>query len=101
MDWEAFERDVWDSINDNLWTRQWGNLDDSDPTVNHTGVVTTIGETWLGALYGTTENANGTDRVYLFDTAEEQRDWFDRQSEPDDVVGFGESTDAIYDDVPW
>jgi len=80
MDWEAFERDVWDSVNDNLWTRQWGNLDDSDPTVAYTGFVVTIGETWLGALYGTFETAhNGKGHVHRFETETEQREWYERQ----------------------
>lgn len=76
MDWEAFERDVWDSVNTSLWSGQWGSLDDSNPDSGFTGRVVTIGETWQGTLYGTTEHADGSKNVYMFSTEEDQADWY-------------------------
>ena len=76
MDFEAFEADVWQSVNESLYAYQTGSLDDSDPDSGFTGHVLTIGETWLGALYGTTENYDGTRRAYLFDTEREQHEWY-------------------------
>lgn len=70
MDFNAFENDVWDSINESLFTEQAGDL-------SETSVVVTIGETWQGALYGAEENDYGQRYVYLFDTETEQRAWFD------------------------
>ena len=86
MDWEAFERDVWDSVNESFYAYQHGSLDDSTPDGGYTGVVTTIGETWLGTLYGATENVNGTRRVYMFDTRAEQGDWYVGQTEDDSLL---------------
>lgn len=80
MDWETFNDDVWESVNESVYTEQHGSLDDSNPDSGYTGVVTTIGETWLGALYGTTENYDGTKRAYLFHDEDEQQDWFIRQT---------------------
>lgn len=80
MDWEAFEKDVWESVNESAYDEQHGSLDDSNPDGDYTGVVTTIGETWLGALYGTVENYDGTKRAYLFATKATQQDWFIRQT---------------------
>ena len=71
MDWEAFVADVWESVNDSLYTEQAGDLAAGDP------IVATIGETWQGALYGTEENNYGQRAVYLFQTEDEQRSWFD------------------------
>lgn len=70
MDIEAFETDVWDSVNNSLFTDQAGSMED-------TGIVFTVGETWLGALYGTEENDYGQRAVYMFDTEAAQREWFD------------------------
>lgn len=70
MDREEFENDVWDSVNESLYTDQWTAGDCS-------GLAFTIGETWQGTLYGTEENAYGQRAVYQFDTEDEQRDWFD------------------------
>lgn len=81
MDWEAFEQDVWESINDCLWSRQWGTLDDSDPTVEYTGLVYSIGETWQGTLYGAAERTSGSNTVRMFDTEDEQRKWFNALTE--------------------
>lgn len=75
MDWEAFESDVWDSVNESTYTEQWGSLDSSGE--DYTGIVFTIGETWLGTLYGTEENEYGQRCVYMFETEVEQRNWFD------------------------
>lgn len=69
MDWEAFIQDVWDSVNESLYTDQVTADDGS-------GIAFTIGETWTGALYGAEENAYGQRAVYLFDTEEEQATWF-------------------------
>lgn len=77
MDREAFEQDVWDSVNESTFTDQWGSLDDSNPDGTYTGVVFTIGETWQGTLYGAEENTYGQRAVYLFGTETEQRQWFD------------------------
>jgi hypothetical protein len=76
MDWTAFENDVWGSVNESLYTEQVGSLDDSSPDAGYTGLVITIGETWLGALYGTEENAYGQRAAYLFETEDDQREWF-------------------------
>lgn len=77
MDWEAFERDVWENVNDSMFTEQWGSLDNSDPKGGYTGIVVTIGETWAGTLYGTVETANNG-RVYrMFETEGGQRGWFE------------------------
>lgn len=76
MDWDAFERDVWDSVNESTYTEQWGSLDDSDPFNGYTGLVVTIGETWQGTLYGVTEGYYGEKNVYMFETESDQRDWF-------------------------
>lgn len=70
MDWAAFETDVWETINDGLFTDQAGTMDE-------TGIVVTIGETWQGALFGAEENEYGQRTVYLFDTFEQQAAWFD------------------------
>ena len=70
MDYTAFEEDVWESVNDSLYTDQAGSMDD-------TGIVFTVGETWQGALYGTEENEYGQREVYLFDAETLQREWFD------------------------
>ena len=70
MDHEAFTNDVWDSIGNGLYSDQAGDLCDGCQIV-------TIGETWQGALYGAEENTYGQRAVYLFDTEDEQRAWFD------------------------
>lgn len=70
MDFEAFEADVWDSVNNSLYTELAGSMED-------TGIVFTVGETWLGTLYGTEENEYGQRAVYMFDTESAQREWFD------------------------
>lgn len=77
MDREAFEQDVWDSVNESTFTEQWGSLDDSDPDGDYTRIVFTIGETWDGVLFGTEENYYGQRAVYQFDTETEQRQWFE------------------------
>ena len=76
MDWEAFERDAWQSVNESTYTEQWGSLDDSDPFNGYTGEVVTIGETWQGTLYGTLEGYYGDRSVYMFESESDQRDWF-------------------------
>ena len=76
MDFEAFETDVWDNVNESLFTAQWGNLDDSDPDVETTDIVVTIGETWQGTLYGAESNAFGQRSVYTFETESAQKEWF-------------------------
>lgn len=70
MDHVAFENDVWESINNSLYTDLAGSMED-------TGIVFTVGETWLGTLYGTEENEYGQRAVYMFGTEAAQRDWFD------------------------
>lgn len=80
MDWEAFERDVWSSVNESLYAFQAGSLDDSDPDSGYTGKVVTMGETWLGALYVATEDYDGYKRVELFDTRQAQGEFYDRQT---------------------
>ena len=70
MDYTAFEDDVWESVNSSLYTDQAGSMED-------TGIVFTVGETWLGTLYGTEENEYGQRAVYMFDTEAVQREWFD------------------------
>lgn len=70
MDREQFEQDVWASVNDSLYSDQWGSMDETDRVV-------TIGETWQGALYGASENTYGQRAVYQFDTEAEQRAWFE------------------------
>lgn len=70
MDHEAFETDVWDSVNNSLYTELAGSMED-------TGIVFTVGETWLGTLYGTEENDYGQRAVYMFETVSAQRNWFD------------------------
>ena len=79
MDWEAFERNVWESVNETRYTEQWGSLDDSDPDSGFTGHVVTMGETWLGALYVAIEDYDGGKRVELFDTPKMQREYYERQ----------------------
>lgn len=74
MDQDAFESDVWQSVNESAYDEQWGDLGDSE---HFTGIVFTIGETWQGALYGAEENYYGQRAVYLFSTPREQREWFD------------------------
>lgn len=70
MDWEAFISDVWDSVNESLYTDRVAADDGS-------GIAFTIGETWQGALYGLEENGYDQRAIYLFDTEEEQRNWFE------------------------
>lgn len=70
MDFATFTNDVWDSINDSLFTDQAGDL-------SETSYVVTIGETWQGALYGAEENTYGQHAVYRFDTEADQRAWYD------------------------
>lgn len=70
MDWEAFERDVWESVNNSLYREQFGDVQCDE-------IVITIGETWQGTLYGAEENVYGQRCVYMFDTEEEQRQWYD------------------------
>ena len=77
MDQEAFESDVWQSVNESTYTDQWGSLDDSSPDGDYTGMVFTVGETWQGTLYGTEENTYGQRAVYRFETETGQREWFD------------------------
>jgi hypothetical protein len=85
MDREAFEQDVWDSVNESTFTDQWGSVDDSNPDGTYTGVVFTIGETWQGTLYGAEENTYGQRAVYQFDTETEQRQWFNALVEQAEV----------------
>lgn len=75
MDQHAFETDVWETINEGLFTDQVGSLDDTSE--GFTGIVTTIGETRLGTLFGAEETVFGQRYVYRFDTYEEQAAWFD------------------------
>lgn len=70
MDTEAFETDAWDSVNNGLYTELAGSMED-------TGLVFTVGETWLGTLYGTEENEYGQRAVYMFQAEDDQRTWFD------------------------
>lgn len=70
MDNVAFEDDVWESVNNSLYTELAGSMED-------TGIVFTVGETWQGTLYGTEENDYGQRAVYRFDTEDAQREWFD------------------------
>lgn len=70
MDYAAFEYDVWENINDGLFT-------DQESEQEFGGVCITIGETWQGALYGAEENNYGQRVVLLFDTEEAQQQWFD------------------------
>lgn len=70
MDYATFTDDVWENINDGMYTDQAGDLCDGCQIV-------TIGETWQGALYGAEENTYGQRAVYLFETEAEQREWFD------------------------
>lgn len=86
MDWEAFERDVWNSVNESLYAYQTGSLDDSDPDSGFTGQVVTIGETWLGTFYGAVEEYDGTKRVYMFDTRADQGDWYVSHTEDDSLL---------------
>lgn len=76
MDWEAFESDVWESVNETAFAYQTGSLDDSDPDSGFTGRVLTIGETWQGTLYGAREDSDGHRRVFAFDTEREQSEWY-------------------------
>lgn len=74
MDREAFEMDVLSSVNESLYSDQWTAEDSS-------GLAFTIGETWLGALYGLEENEYGQKSFHLFDTEADQRAWFDGVTE--------------------
>ena len=85
MDWEEFESDVWDSVNESLYAFQWGSLDATDPE-GFTGTVVTIGETWLGTFYGTTENTLGQRMVYMFDTRADQGDWYVSNTDDDSLL---------------
>lgn len=69
MDFEAFEEDVWESVNSSLYTELAGSMYD-------TGIVFTVGETWQGSLYGTEENDYGQRAVYRFENETAQRYWF-------------------------
>lgn len=69
MDWEAFERDVWNSVNESTYDGQRGDIQTDE-------FVVTIGETWQGTLYGAEENTYGQRYVYMFDNEDEQLDWF-------------------------
>ena len=70
MDWEAFQNDVWESVNESLYTDQV-TADDCS------GLAFTIGETWQGALYGVEENAYGQRVIHFFETENEQIAWFE------------------------
>jgi hypothetical protein len=74
MDNEAFEADVLASVNESLYTDQWTAEDSS-------GQAFSIGETWIGALYGLEENAYGQKAFHLFETEAAQRAWFDGVTE--------------------
>ena len=69
MDYTAFEDDVWESVNNSLYTDQYGSMED-------TGTVFTVGETRRGTLYGAVENEYGQRAVFRFKTDADQREWF-------------------------
>ena len=73
MDWDAFESDVWESVNESLFSDQVTAADYGDET---SGLAYTIGETWVGALYGAEENGYGQRSVYLFENGSDQLEWF-------------------------
>lgn len=82
MDWDAFEQDVYESVNESLYSDQVTAADYGDET---SGLAYTIGETWAGALYGLEENGYGQRAVYQFADEDEQREWFNSVSI--DVIG--------------
>lgn len=66
MDMESLEADVWESVNQSLYLEQ----------ANDGTLCFTVGETWLGALYGVEENVYGQRAIHLFDNEVEQLSWF-------------------------
>ncbi|WP_412903483.1 hypothetical protein [Aeromicrobium sp. 179-A 4D2 NHS] len=66
MDRAAFEADVHENINDGKYTDR--------RTVGD--CTFTIGETWLGTLYGFESVADGKGWCRVFDTEAAQQEWF-------------------------